>query len=153
MKLQSIYQQGGGWPAWPGFYDFPPDSCINLIRLVPAEHEIRHISDVIRAEAYINNELEWDELAPDAPATSKSATEENYFGDRGSIAIIYSALRNPQLKWTLEVSRLHPTLVISHDYSWDGEGLMGRVLYSEGRVTAACHIKAFPEALSPSAGM
>lgn len=151
MKLQSIYQKGDGWPGWPGFYDFPPDSCSNLIRLAPVEGEKRHISDLVRADAYHNDELEWDELAPNAPETlmGKYATEENYFGESGNIAIIYSALRTPELRWTLEVSQLHPTLAISHDYSWGNKGLMGRVEVLAGKVTKACHLTPFDGALEP----
>lgn len=142
MKLGGLWQQRI-WPAWPGFYLFPGEGCSNLIRLSPTKGEARHISEII-SDAYVGDEFEWDELAPDAPSTLQVATEE---GIEGWISIIYSSSALPALDWSEEVAALHPTLLVTHDYCWAEYGLMGRAEYIEGRMVAQCHLRPFPEGL------
>jgi hypothetical protein len=142
-----IHDKGSGQPRFIGNYSFKDDHCRNFLRIHPGEGEHRHLSDIIE-DTYYGPQQDWDPwlLAPDTPETVPGtvATEEDGESEGGINDVFFATPEWPALEWVQRIAWRYPTLEVVLDYQRESHELLGRVMFSGGRIYKQSHLTGPP---------
>lgn len=137
-----MFHENGGTEHWIGTHSFNNDYCQNFVRLYPNPEAGVHIENLID-DAYFGpqRDFTWEDLAPNAPDTvlNSDTSEEDGTG-KGTASFFFATEEEPPLLWVQQIAITHPLLNIVYDYQRESTELLGRVMFSGGRIYKSAHL-------------